>query len=458
MFKVCCGLPVLRGLLLFSTAKFFPRPFSSISPQPFYILDDARGFAVGWLSNRNAIIAAVFGFTTLIFHFRWRRNNWRFGILLSSLFFALALLCGESAVAALAYLLAFALFLDPAPPLRRFLSLIPYLIILLLWRVAYSAQGFGAWGTSYIEPTREPFHFLQAVIERVPILLLGQWFFPPAELYSLLTPPASLFYWIAAVIAMGFIVWLCLPLRHSPSARFFAVGSILAGIPPSASLPANRLLFFIGFGAFGLLALLVDSVKKAQLLQSLLIFHLILSPVFLPLTAFSPVLYGNIEPSLASLPADPTFANQTAIFVNAPSHFHVGYLSDVRALTDEPSPIRLRFLASGLVPVTYSRVDSHTLIVQPEGGYLSGFEAVFRDSAHPLAAGEIIALSDVQIEILSLMPDQRPVAVAFHFNLPLEDPSYRWFQWSRGRYIAFTLPTIGEKVNLPPSFDLFMAK
>jgi hypothetical protein len=436
--------------------QFFDQTYLVYLAATLYLLDDARGFAVGWLSNRNALIAAVFGFTALIFHIRWRRNSWRPGQFLSPLFFALALLSGESALAVLGYLIAFAIFLDPTPRSLRFLSLFPYLIILFLWRVAYSAQGFGAWGTSYIDPTRESLRFLQVVIERVPILLLGQWAFPPAELYPLLTTPASVIYWFAAIIASSFILWLCWPLRSSPLARFFVLGSLLASIPSSASLPANRLLFFIGIGAFGMLALLVDSVlhnKRARIVRSLLFFHLTLSPLFLPLTAFSPAIYGNIEPSLASLPVDPAFAKQTAIFVNAPSHFYIGYLPDIRALTSLPEPGRLRFLASGLTPVTYTRADSRTLIVQPEGGYLSGFDAVFRDSAYPLILGQTITLTDMQIEIVKLTSDQRPAVVAFHFNLSPEDPSFRWFQWSRGRYIPFELPAIHEAITLLPSFD-----
>ena len=38
-----------------------------------YAIDDARGPTVGFIANRNVLIAATFGVSALIFHDRWRR-------------------------------------------------------------------------------------------------------------------------------------------------------------------------------------------------------------------------------------------------------------------------------------------------------------------------------------------------------------------------------------------------
>ena len=35
----------------------------------------SRGFAVGWISNRNALIATLLGVLALIAHDRWRRSE-----------------------------------------------------------------------------------------------------------------------------------------------------------------------------------------------------------------------------------------------------------------------------------------------------------------------------------------------------------------------------------------------
>jgi hypothetical protein len=43
-------------------------------------------------------------------------------------------------------------------------------------------------------------------------------------------------------------------LRRSATARFWGGGMALALVPACATLPANRLLFFVGLGGMGLLA------------------------------------------------------------------------------------------------------------------------------------------------------------------------------------------------------------
>lgn len=423
-----------------------------------YLLDDAHGFAVGWISNRNALLSALFGFLALLAHHHWRHSHNRTQAFLSLFWLALALLSGEAGLATLAYLLAYALCLDSAQSQQRLASLLPSLIVVALWRIAYSAQGFGAYGTSYIDPGREPLRFAGALTERLPILLLGQWALPPAELYPLLTPPMSTIFWVFAIlILIGLFILFWPLLRNSRLARFFALGMILSAIPPSASLPANRLFFFIGFGAFGLLALYVcsalySSIPTPQsLIAKLLLGFNLLQAIALPLTAYSPALLGTTEPSIASLPTDSTFAQQTAIFVNAPSHFYVAHIPDIRAVTQQPIPAHILFLAPGTGTVTLTRFDANTLIAQPQAGYLSGFDAVFRDSSQPFQPNQIIQLPEANVKILALTSDQRPVQVAFHFNVPLEDSTLRWLQWQAGHYIPYQPPAVGQTVTMSPA-------
>lgn len=424
-----------------------------------YCLDDARGFAVGWLSNRNGLIAAVFGILTLITHHRWRTQQGHYGLLIAPALFLLALLSGESALAVLAYLFAYTLFLENRSGFQRVMPLIPYLILLVLWEIAYTTLGFGAWGTSYIEPGREPLRFIQTTLTRAPILFLGQWAYPPAEFYSLLTPPASPMLWaIANLLTLLIAIYLWPLVRTSALARFYALGLVLSLIPASAALPANRLLFFVGLGAMGLLALRITTSSSNKLmsnrtglvLSGLTFIHAFIGPVSLHLASISPALIGNIEPSINALPISSSFASQSAIFVNAPSHFYIAYLPDIRALSHQPIPAHLRVLAPSFVSTTYTRSDSQTLIVHPQGGYLTGFDTVYRDPAYPMQTGQIVLLPDVEIKVLELTPDNRPAMVAFKFKVPLEDSSLIWFQWDGERYQPFTPPAIGQTIQLEP--------
>src|SRR5262249_13600395 len=60
-----------------------------------YAVDHTHGFAAAWVSNRNILLAALFGVLALGAHTRWRRQGWRPGALLGPLLLLLALLSAE---------------------------------------------------------------------------------------------------------------------------------------------------------------------------------------------------------------------------------------------------------------------------------------------------------------------------------------------------------------------------
>jgi hypothetical protein len=356
-----------------------------------------------------------------------------------------------------------------------------------------------------VDPLREPLAFAAAVLERGPVLLLGQFAYPPAELYPFLGPAARLIVWGLGVVLTAGLAWLLVPLlRRSATARFWALGMLLSLIPICAALPANRLLFFVGLGAMGLVAeLLSDNSAEAtaskaepQDLQRasgtssvtaptrgrryrsmpaiseesapiheverrgslevpgkstasivLLLLHLVVAPVLLPLTAYSPALLGNIEPAALSVAAE---AGDTVVLINAPSFFSASFMGTIRAAHGLPVPARVRYLGAGPAGLEVRRPDERTLIVLPAGGYLTGFDTVFRGPGHPLAVGEGVALDDVRVEVLALTSDGRPAAAAFRFDVPLEEAGLRWYEWRGEVFVPFSPPAAGETVTVPP--------
>jgi hypothetical protein len=435
-----------------------------------YAVDDGHGFAAGWLANRNGLLAALFGVLCVHAYARWRGQGWRPGALLAPLWLALGLLSAEAALGALAYVAAYTLWLDRAPVRARLASLLPLGVVVVVWAAIYRALGYGAWGTAYMDPLREPLHFARAVIERAPVLLLGQWAGPPAELYPFLGPAARTVLWLAAGLGLAGLGWIFRPLLHrSASARFWATGLLLSLLPICAALPANRLLFFAGLGAMGLLAEWVLGLGPGQsvaprsgrrprvsagLAYALLAVHLVFAPLLLPLTAYSPALLGTLEPASLRLPAGAGLAAQTAVLVHAPSFYSASVLGAVRAAHGLPAPARVRYLGAGPAALEISRPDARTLIVTPAGGYLTGFDPVFRGAHHPLAVGESIALEGLSVEVLALTPDRRPAVVAFNFAVPLEDASLRWLAWRGGALVPFAVPALGQTLRLP-ALDLF---
>ena len=286
----------------------------------------------------------------------------------------------------------------------------------------------------------------------------------PAELYPYLGPAARGAVWgFAVLVTLGLALLFAPLVRRSPLARFWAVGMLLSLLPISAALPANRNLLFVGLGGMGLLAAWlaerwpatpgmprtrINSVVRRLPSVVLLANHLVLAPLLLPILTYSPALLGNLEPAALSLPADPALASQTVVMVNAPSFFSASFLAPIRAAQGLPAPARVRYLGAGPAALTLTRTDIHTLEVRPEGGYLTGFDTVFRGLHHPLAVGETVTMEGVTVTVLALTTDQRPAAVAFRFSVPLEDDAMRWVVWQQGVFVPFMLPAVGESVRL----------
>src|SRR5262249_21162696 len=135
-------------------------------------------------------------------------------------------------------------------------SLAPYLVITLAWRAAYNHGGYGGRGSGlYIDPAREPLHFLAALAERGPILVLGQFFHPPSELYVLLpTIWARIHFGFACAFVAALGIALVPLLRRDRIARFWALGMLISLVPAASTYPHNRQLLFPSIGAMGLIA------------------------------------------------------------------------------------------------------------------------------------------------------------------------------------------------------------
>jgi hypothetical protein len=162
-----------------------------------------------------------------------------------------------------------------------------------------------------------------------------------------------------------------------------------------------------------------------------------------------------------SLPDDPPVTAQRVVIVSSPSSFISAFGPVVQALEGRRIPHRLLLLASGVHPIDVSREDARTLVVRPEGGYLAPpddappfsmnhafptFDRLFRNT--PVPAGYRVALSDVEVEVVSVSGDGRPLEVRFRFTHPLEDARYRWLRWRDGVYVPFDLPAEGETTHL----------
>jgi hypothetical protein len=432
-----------------------------------FAVDDARGTTVGFLANRNVLIAATFGFLALNFHDRFRKEGSRPAAFLAPFLLLAALLAKEEGLGTGAYLAAYGLFVDRAGRWRGCLALLPYAAVVLAWRVLRSSWGYGVWNMGiYIDPLTDPRRFVAAVVQRAPILLLGQWTPIPAEIAVLLRPFFSDFLWSGTVLFLGLLLFIIAPLlRRDGLARFWAAGMSFAVIPVCATFPMDRLLTFVGLGAFGLLARYWEFVfghssdapssrSWRMLALSMAWFfvavHVVIAPIALPFRAANPMGPRWIENHLyVHTQLGPEVRDQTLVIVSAPSAAHAGYLIFRRALSGQPVPRHTRVLAPAIPSVTVRRLDERTLAIRPARGYLDHvMDRLFRTERRALVLGEHVKLSGMTVEITDLTADGRPAEAVFRFDEPLESPSLRWLCFRGNRFEPFMPPPIGQEYTI----------
>lgn len=437
-----------------------------------YAVDDAHGTPAGWLANRNALIATLFGLLCLLAHERWRRSEEGGGryAVLAALCFALALAAGEMGLGAFAYLVAYALFLERGGLLRRLVSLLPCAVVLAGWAAIYRGFGFGASGSGiYVDPVGQPLEFALRLVERAPFYLAGQLTLLPAEL-AIVVPPERLggVRWLVTGALLVMIAVLAPLVARRREARFWALGAVLAVVPLCATFPSNRVLFFVGLGGMGLLAMWLDGAWRRGVGASrwlrrlvavlLVVTHLFLAPLLLPVNALAFKRFGEpITQTLLSLPEKPALAGRELVIVNAPDYLsYVSQAGSVLILHGRQAPALIRGLAIGPSAVSAHRVDEFTLDLTMARGYLCGpLGTLFRDAPESLSVGESFVVPGMTATVLSETPAGTPATVRFRFASALEAASRSWVQYRDGRFEPFVPPAVGDSQELPLALGPF---
>jgi hypothetical protein len=438
-----------------------------------FAFDHTHGFVVGYICNRHALLTAVLGVLCLDQHVRAHASQKSRQQLLAYVIYAIALGSGESTLAILGYLGAYALCVETQPLLRRGLRLAPYVLITLVWRVAYTRAGFGAYGSGlYIDPGRDPWAYLLALCERAPVLLLGQFLAPPAEVQAFADAPwGGAILGLAVVFTAALVLALLPLLRRNRMACFWALGALGSLVPAASTYPHNRQLLLTSFGAMALLAQLwhfhlVDlrgqvlgaGLRFSRELCKVLVFvHLFASPLALPITTCEVVMTARLSQAPESIGDE--IAGRDAVFLTAPDYFAVKLVQLQRRIEHRPLARRWRALGFGPEHIVATRVDARTLeLVYREGILSSPVMELYRDRRLPMQRGERVELEGLSIEVLDLTRDGRAQRVRFRFDNQLDAPTFRFFYWVRGRFEHFALPAIGGSRELPPAVLAFGLK
>jgi hypothetical protein len=450
-----------------------------------YLFDDNGYFPTLWIANRNLLISLFFGTLTVLAHDRWRRQRWRPGAMVAPVCLLISVLATEGGIATFAYLFAYEVALGEGRVLRRVLSLVPAVAVIVLWRLAYNLQGYGANGGGfYFDPVREPVDYAMAVLLRAPFFLGGQWTSAPADLYNYLPPANKTHVWAAlAVLTILIPVVLTPLLKVNRRARFWLIGMYLAALPICATVPMGRAMLFVGIGAFGVVAEYVagwiakDGWRPVRgwtrhIPGTLFVVFFV---AHLPLAAIGRLTAPQVTASLQEKVAETTnlspagdLERQDLIVVNAPNPVSFLYDPFRRVCEGRSLPRGVRVLAPGFNSVELTRTGPRQVTVlalsdslldcqrgrRTDFVFFYRYLADVRSPAHPLRVGDRMSLPRMEVEVLAVDGRGFPIEAAFAFDTALEDASLKWllWDWDEDIYRPFVPPQVGQSMRLMGPF------
>ncbi len=427
-----------------------------------YAVDDAHGFAVGWVANRNASMATGFGALALAWHHRARIEGWRPGVVLAPLGFLAALASAELAVGLVGYFAAHLVFVERAGWKRRVRAAVPWVVVVAAWALFYRWGGYGARGCpTYLDPVSEPFSFATGALWKAPLLFAAQFGAAPAGSLAVLPAEAWLPFLTVTCALCALVAWvLGRWLERDRTARFYGAGCVFAILPACAALPTERLLFIVGLGAMPLVAAVGSAyvtrhpwtrrpgawrLAASVTVPTWIVAHGILAPALLPLTARGT---AAIERALAGehleVDAAPPADGEVLVALTAPSYLHAGAALAAWTSRAQGTRVLRRVLHAGPGAVVISRRDERTLVVVSETGFGPGE----RPREHPVRAGYGLYLTGMLALVREVTPEGLPRVVEFTFAHPLEDPRYRWVVCGAGTLAEVAVPAIGEHRTL----------
>ncbi len=407
-----------------------------------------------WIAARNGLSAATISLVALYTHLDDRLSDRPVRSLRVAALFALSLMFAETALGLVPMLLAVEALAVRRPLADRVRALAPTVSFTAVYLVAYAALGYGVAGTGgYIDPLREPVHFLRVMPARWMTLVAEALVGVISEI-TLVLPGAMAVTGTLGAVALALVTYALHRTRDDRPHRYveaLAVGSLLALVPTLGGMLGGRLLALAGVGAALVMGALADSALrrgKRWLLAPLAVVMAL--GVLSRLGAGATQLKASREErSIGQRPvtACPIDADRALIEGADPGVAIAGAI----AASEWPG-YRGRFRVLSTEPVAHvvTRVSAQTLALTPVTGALAtSFAAeVYRHRALPFREGEVVDTTDARFVVRDVV-DGRPRRVEVTFARSFEGRATCLLRWRGGRLEPFDPPPIGASVTLP---------
>ena len=444
-----------------------------------FVLDKNTYFPVMFVANRGFMVALCFGLLCFYMHHKWRSANSIIAAILSVIFFSLSLLSNEAGVSTFAFILAYALVLDRETWSKRLLSLLPAILLIIIWRIIYQALGYGVAGIgeAYLYPGHEPLKFLYHLPGYIVGVIAGQLSAVSPEIYIAVNAQyhyiLSIFYITFTIVAI--VLFFPVIVRNALARFWFAV-MIFAAVPVVAA-PGGKNFGFVAIGAFGLIAVFArDLIKNQSWLppsrfykRLAWIFCIILLVAHIPLAVISKLTTPRVAPTILGALANPkglsnaSLSNESnVVIVNAPCQLSVCAMPFNEAYYGRPIPKSIRALAFAYTALEIERIEEKSIVVRSKESniftankssplhFAHGFAIVDQLVSHKrmFENRRTFVLKGMTVDVLALDDDGLPKEISFTFDAPLDDNSFNWlqFDWYLFQYKPFHLPKVGQIV------------
>lgn len=431
-----------------------------------FAIDATHGMLVGWIANRNQLVAAVFALASFAVYLRWGTRSTRSAgnMLLGPTLLALGFAGGEAALCILAYFAAHALVLDTRTHGERLAAAAPYLLVTLAWAICYRAGGYGTSGSGfYHDPLGAPLAYAAAAAQHLPILAMNELVGLPADLFVVLPWHARVgFVALALLLALAVCAIVLPTLRRDAEARFFGLAGVLSLLPVCATGPSARLLLVPSVGLIGLMVRFVAATRaeeraapearrggRSKLTRVyagyFLLCHLLFAvPMFHVMARQLSMVEELLERLAEGLDGDSGLPTARVVLLNAPDGTFMSYVGLLRHVTGRPTPYAITPLALGTRGLTVARTKENTLRVRQDGGFaLSPTERFTSNHEVRWHAGSRVHLTGLTIQVVQVTSDGRPQTVDFIFDHALADSSLRFKEWDGDTLVPFVVPEVG---------------
>jgi hypothetical protein len=439
----------------------------------FLAFEGAHVIPVGWIANRNTLIATLFTLLTLLAFRQYCQTGRRHFLVLSLIGFLLALGAKESGLICLPliclYILCIERPLEPESFFQGFLRVLQtpsvwaFVLVAFGYLCGYAFAGGGANSALYSVPWQDPISYVRRLAMLIPLAFSSLLFGLSTDIVFA-RPDFAFPILVFSLPVLGFTgVLFWRSLRTSPQAGF-AVGWALVALTPVAGVfLSDRLLMSASLGTALLLGLFIDKLGplrnllgsrqfgSAILFILLVTFGLVLSVptgrirghLFFKLASTDRESIANAE-----IPSGDTLSRQVFLLNTPSSVLAMTILPTWTVIHDDPG-IFITYLQMARREITWRR-DSETSSVLTFGEPLllkHQYELLFQTEHHPPPPGTKYRMAHFIATVLET-GDRGIRAVRLDFFRSLDDPSYCFLTWKGGRLSRTTPPAMGETLHI----------